>query len=352
MEGDVHRRGVLGLGGAALGAVAVPASGPVDRLGGVARALTSYNLLNGTAVAQTPIPPVVELSMAAANAKRDYQACRYAAVLDVLPRLLKSVQLTCSTASGDASTKAWALAAFAYQVTAGVMLKVGDLGLAALAADRGMEAAIRSQEPIVLAASTRAVTHWLMSGGHAAHAKELAAQGAARLDADVPKPGPNALSVYGALLLRGAVAAAIAEDRSGAWQLLDEAEQASRRLGHDDNAQWTAFGPTNVVQHRVHIAMTLGDAGTAIDLARRVDLSRIPLAERKAGLLIDTARAFAQWGKHEHAHQALRTAEQIAPEEIRTSETVRRLVRDLALTAPHTVQRAVGEFAERTGVDV
>jgi hypothetical protein len=342
---------MLRLGSAALGAVAIPASSPVDRLGGVARALTSYNLLMGSWTARQSVPTITELSVAVANAKRDYQACRYAAVLDALPHLLESVQLVCSTATGDASLRAWGLAAFAYQVTGSVMLKVGDLGLAAFAADRGMEAAVRSQDPVVLAVSARSVTHSLMSGGHAARAKEIASQAAARLDADVPRPGPEALSVYGALLLRGAVAAAIAEDRAGAAQLLDEAEQAGRRLGHDDNAHWTAFGPTNVVQHRVHIAMTLGDAGTAVDLARRVDLGQIQLAERKAGLLIDTAQAFAQWGKHEQAYHALRTAERVAPEEIRTRGAVRRLVGGLALTAPRTVRRDVQEFAERIGVD-
>lgn len=352
MEDDVHRRNLLQLGGAAVGAAAIPALGAVDALGGLARALTSYGLLIGTAPAARPAWTIADLTTAVADAKRNYQACRYSAVLDALPGLLESVQLVCSTAVGDEALKAWGLAAFAYQVTGGVMLKVGDLGLAAFAADRGMEAAVRSQDPIVLAASARGVTHSLMSGGHAERAKEVASQAAERLDAAIPTPGPDAISVYGALLLRGAVAAATDEDRSTAVQLLGEAEQAGRRLGCDDNAHWTAFGPTNVAQHRVHVAMMLGDAGTAVDLARRVDLSQIPLAERKAALFIDTAQALAQWGKHEQAYHALRTAEQVAPEEVRTKGTVRRLVGDLAIRAPRSVRGEVREFAELIGVEV
>jgi hypothetical protein len=64
----------------------------------------------------------------------------------------------------------------------------------------------------------------------------------------------------------------------------------------DGNLRWTAFGPVNARQHRVNIAVTLGDAGTAVDVARGIDLRAITVTERKASLLIDTARAFLQLG--------------------------------------------------------
>jgi hypothetical protein len=44
--------------------------------------------------------------------------------------------------------------------------------------------------------------------------------------------------------------------------------------------------------HQVNVAVTLGDAGTAIDLARHIDLRAVTVTERKASLLIDVARAF------------------------------------------------------------
>lgn len=134
--------------------------------------------------------------------------------------------------------------------------------------------------------------------------------------------------------------------------LLDEADQTARRLGRDDNAHWTAFGPTNVAQHRVHAAMVLGDAGTAVDLARRIDPARIPIAERKATLFIDTAAALGQWGKHEQAYEALRRAEDIAPEEVRTRPVVHGLLADLALRGPRSIRVPAREFATRIGVDL
>jgi hypothetical protein len=42
----------------------------------------------------------------------------------------------------------------------------------------------------------------------------------------------------------------------------------SRQLGTDANICWTAFGPVNARLHHVSIAVILGDAGTAVDIAR------------------------------------------------------------------------------------
>jgi hypothetical protein len=133
-------------------------------------------------------------------------------------------------------------------------------------------------------------------------------------------------------------------------ELLTEAEDAAARLGDDLNLRWTAFGPTNASLHRVNIAVTLGDAGTAIDVARTVDPGRIDVTERKATFLMDTARAFLQCGRHERAYLALRAAEEIAPEEITGRPAARRLVRDLMTTAPPSLQRQAEDLARRIGV--
>ena len=67
----------------------------------------------------------------------------------------------------------------------------------------------------------------------------------------------------------------------------------------------------------MNVAVTLGDAGTAVDVARGIDLSTITVAERKASLLVDLCRAFLQWGRFDKAYAAIRAAEEIAPEEVR-----------------------------------
>jgi hypothetical protein len=135
------------------------------------------------------------------------------------------------------------------------------------------------------------ITHALTAGRHYTAATTTAGRFAERLAAEVRQPTPQSLSVYGSLLLRGAIAAAHAEDRGTSTTLLEEAARAGSRLGSDDNHRWTAFGPVNVLLHRVNVAVRLGDAGAAIDYARKVDLGKLPITERKAAFFVDTAQA-------------------------------------------------------------
>jgi hypothetical protein len=119
--------------------------------------------------------------------------------------------------------------------------------------------------------------------------------------------------------------------------------------GSDANLRGTAFGPVNTQMHQVNVAVTLGDAGTAIDLARRIDLRAVTVTERKASLLIDVARAFFQWGKYEQAHAALRAAEHTAPQEVAARPAVATLARDVASLAAASIRRDAEQFARRIG---
>ena len=296
------------------------------------------------------IPSIAALTTAVNNARRHYQACRYSELVQQLPGLITQLHTACLTLDGDARLQACTLSADAHHVAAGLLLKLDDQGLAYLAGDRSMRAAQASQDPVTAGASARIITHTLMSGGHLAAAVDTASSQAARLDHDVEAHTPESLSVYGSLLLRGAVAAAQDHNRRTAHELLAEADDAGRRLGKDGNLRWTAFGPTNAKLHRVNIAVILGDAGTAVDVARGIDIGTITVTERKASLLIDTSRAFLQWGKHEKAYLALRAAEQTAPEEVAGRPSVHRLVRELVTTAPPTVRRDAEQFARQLGM--
>ena len=80
-----------------------------------------------------------------------------------------------------------------------------------------------------------------------------------------------------------------------------------------------------------------------------MDLDLLPVTERRAAFLVDVARAFAQWGKHEKAYDALRAAEQIAPQEVSSRPSVRRLVADLLATSPPTVRPHLQDLADQIG---
>jgi tetratricopeptide (TPR) repeat protein len=346
-EDPVRRRTFARLAGASLAGAflaGTPASG---------RALARVEELAAMLAADhgRPADPLVadlpSLAKAVTDAKIAYQACRYSEVVDRLPRLLPDLQAACESLDGEARLRAHGLAADAYHVAASVLLKLDDHGLAWLAADRSMRAAASSEDPLIIGSAARIITHALTAGRHYAAATMTAGRFAERLAAEVRQPTPQYLSVYGSLLLRGAIAAAHAEDRGGSTTLLEEAAQAGLRLVGDDNHRWTAFGPVNVLLHRVNVAVRLGDAGAAIDYARKVDLGKLPITERKAAFFIDTAQAFTQWGKHEKAYQALRAADQLAPQEIRSRPAVGRMASDLLATAPPTMQPHIREFAQQ-----
>jgi hypothetical protein len=135
-----------------------------------------------------------------------------------------------------------------------------------------------------------------------------------------------------------------------AHELLAEAEDAATRLGEDRNLRWTAFGPTNAKLHQVNIAVTLGDAGTAIDVARTVNLGNVTVTERRASFLVNPARAFLQCSKPHKAYLALRAAEEMAPEDIARRPAVHRLVRDLIVSAPPSTRSHAEDFAQRIGI--
>lgn len=298
------------------------------------------------------IPELPQLRRSMAAAKQGYQACRYAEVGAILPKLFADLDLAAKVFEGDQRRAVEAIAAEAYHVEASIQLKFGNEGPAWMAADASICAAERSEDPVIIGCSARIVTHALMDGRHLAEAKQVARRMAGRLAASWSRPDAEALSVYGSLLLRGSVAAARGGDRSGAEALLDEAAGAGRRIGGDHNYRWTAFGPTNVLVHRVHVAVLVGDAGTAIEQGTKIDVPAIPVAERRVSLLVDMARAYVLWGKHRHAYETLRTAEDLAPEELTARPAVRSLIRDVATGAPSGVRQRAGEWAARFGVSV
>ncbi|GAA4200601.1 helix-turn-helix domain-containing protein [Actinocatenispora rupis] len=312
----------------------------------LAAALTTYSTF-GAGRKLDQVPDLGALRVAVSNAKRQYQACQYGEVSAILPALLSTLRVAIDQLDGDQRRDALVLSAEAHHVAASILLKLGDAGLAGVAAERSMTAAESSGSPLAIGSGARIITHTLMSSGHTNRAATFAAEAAASMQHVDGMDDPRMLSLYGSLLLRGASAAANDSDRDTALDLLTEADDAGRRLGGDHNYQWTAFGPTNVLLHRVNLAVKLGDAGAAVSYARKIDPSVIDVTERRVTLCIDVAKAFVQWGKYDRAYLALRNAESVAPQEIARRPAVLRLADDLASSAPASVAANVRELTER-----
>jgi hypothetical protein len=152
------------------------------------------------------------------------------------------------------------------------------------------------------------------------------------------EPSPETLSLYGAMHLVQAVISGQESDRSRAHPHLAEAKRIGEQLGSDRNDFETEFGPTTNVQlPAVAVAIELGDAGEALDVARGIDASGLS-SERQARLLVDVARAHGQRRHTGEATKALLDAECLAPEHVRshhlTHSTIRVLIDQLGRRAP------------------
>jgi len=110
------------------------------------------------------------------------------------------------------------------------------------------------------------------------------------------RDGPEEWSVWGALLLTAALAAARDNDLGAAWDYLRRAGRAADRIRADRNDLWTSFGPTNVAIHGISVAVELGDVAETIWRAEQVNTTTLPseLLERRANVLIDLGRGYVQ----------------------------------------------------------
>src|SRR4051812_14548661 len=255
-----------------------------------------------------------------------YQASRYAYVAGRAPLVLADALGATRAAAADDRNRANALLALAYQSAVSVLTKLGEYDLAWIAAERGLNSAQQSDNPIVLGSLFRSVAHALHSTGRFQGSMQLVRAAANVLEPQVGSRADDALlSVYGTLFLTGAVAAARADDRASATSFLNEAADCAGRLGRDANSMWTAFGPTNVAIHRMTAAMELGDVQIAVDLAPRIDASPLP-TERRVRHAIEPARAYTARNRRDDALRVILDAEQLAPEQIRHHAISRQLV--------------------------
>jgi hypothetical protein len=162
------------------------------------------------------------------------------------------------------------------------------------------------------------------------------------------------LTWRGALNLIGAIIAARRNDPAEATRRLDHADTLARRLGADGNIGWTAFGPTNVLIHRVSAAVALNDPYGALATAEQIDITTLPvgLHGRQAQFYLDSGWAHAQLGEDPQAVIHLLDTERVAPELVRANPNARALIQDLLARQRRRVVPGLRGLALRAGVAV
>ncbi|MFG1955484.1 helix-turn-helix domain-containing protein [Micromonospora sp. NPDC048830] len=319
-------------------------------------ALERYDSMSAYFAAAPYPPPLPDMRKAVNHAWLTYQYGRYGMLTRALPKLLRDAQAADAGHGGDDAREAAHLLGQVYQIASSVLRKLGECELAWLAADRSMAVAQRADDPLLAGIATTRVCNAMVAMGRARPALELNVNIANRLGpGGLNDASPERLSVYGLLLLQGAMAAARLGDSATVDDLINGAQEAAVLLGGDHNHYWTSFGPTNVELHRAAAAVELGDGGRAVEVHHR----NLPdpafnalLPERRAHHLLDLARGYAQLGDVANAGEMLLRGDRLAPSEIRCRPIAHEVMSDVLRRTRGAPPSPIAELAEHMGVGV
>jgi transcriptional regulator with XRE-family HTH domain len=299
-----------------------PVHTDLDRL---RSALTGHPALRDLFGAGEESATVDDLQCRAGTAWKQALDSSFGPLADVIPQLEQAVRAS----TGDDRLRLLAMVARSYQAASAGFARQNEADAAWMAADRALRAAEESGDPLAVIASLFRLAHTFMRLRQFDQAKQVALDAIDALDTRMEdSPSADKLSLYGAMHLVVAALAGFDNDRTAARAALDEAERVAELVGEGHNAYDTEFSPTNVQIHRVSIAVDLGDAGEAIDVARQLDARHLS-NERRMRVLLDTARAHIQRRQFDEAIVALLQAEATAPEHLRSHTVAHETINEL-----------------------
>jgi len=318
-------------------------------------ALERYDQISAFFYAPPEPPPLVEMNKAVTHAWQTYQHAKYGVLARALPKMLREGQAAdaayASTEHGHAAAHQLAQV---YQLASSTLRKLGEHEQSWLADDRSIAVSQRAGDQLLAGTATYRVASALLALGRARPALEVNVNIANRLAPGNGEPAtPERLSVYGMLLLQGAMAAARLGDSATVRDLISGAEDAAREIGGDQNHYWTSFGPTNVELHRAAAAVELGDGKVAVSThENHLDGNGFAalMPERRAHHYIDLARGLAQVGDVERASEMLLEGDRLAPSEIRCRPIAHEVLSDVLRRTRGTPSAPVAELAETMGV--
>lgn len=275
---------------------------------------------------------------------------RFDALGTQLPPLLAALERASRVGEAGEQDEAFKLLASAYLAAAAAFARQDEADAAWVAADRAGRSAESAGDPLGSVASAFRMGHAFITLRRLDQAERVAAEAVRALSPlakrdDCP---PETLSLYGAMHLILSVVYAREGNRQDTRRTLDQARQIARRVGPGRNDYNTEFGPTNVELHAVAAAVDLGDAGEALDLARRVEAADLT-PERQSRLHLDLARAHLQRRHLGEAVAALLDAERAAPEQVQTHTFARDTARELLNLTGRRATPELVELARRIG---
>jgi transcriptional regulator with XRE-family HTH domain len=296
---------------------------------------------------------VAALQRSARHAWSVYWTNQFDVLGGVLPSLIGAARA--SARQTTTSPETFAVLSDVYGVAASTLVHLGHIDLAYLAMDRAIAAADRSDDPL-RRASLSGWMSWLLlhQTGSSDQAQRLAVEEADRIEPRLGKAKPEQISVWGSLLVSGAVAAARQDQPAEADDLLNLAQAAATRLQADNYEVRTdyerPFGVPLVVMQSVDAAVVTDRPGRALEFATQMPPdAALPLAA-KARHLADVANAQTSLGRDREATDTLLAIERAAPHWMRYQAYPRTIVRELLERERRARTPRLRGLAHRLGV--
>jgi transcriptional regulator with XRE-family HTH domain len=316
-------------------------------------ALERYDKISTFVLAPVETPSLTELQKAVGHAWLTFQHSKYGVLARMLPKLLRAAQAANASYTGDTGTQAAHLLGQVYQISSSTLRKLGEHDLAWLAADRAIMVCQRADDPLLSGLATVRVANALAALGRFRPALEINVNIANQVaPGGEQEATPERLSVYGCLLLQGAMCAARLGDSATVRDLIGAADEAAKQLGGDENHYWTSFGPTNVAFHKAAAEVEMGEGGRAVETHSQIDPMDFAamMPERRAHHLLDLSRGLTQTGDVSRASETLIDADRLAPSEVRCRPLAHELVSDVLRRTRGAPPPAVADLADLMGL--
>ncbi|WP_326555856.1 helix-turn-helix domain-containing protein [Micromonospora sp. NBC_01813] len=278
------------------------------------------------------LPKPGEIQRQIEHAWMTYGHGDYLQLLRILPKLLTiSQQLHALHPEAGAEPLVQA-----NRVASSVLVKLDEAHLAWIAADRAIVAA--GNDRVLAAAAALSLTQALraLCQNRLALATALAAAHHIAQPSEGTESAEQA-SVYGALLLQAALAAASNNDPATVKELLRQAADLARQNKDHETSQRRGFNQTTVELTQIVTRASLGETRLALTQHEKMTkdgmLLHLP-AEHRAAYLLDISRTYLQVGDMPAAGRALKEACRITPAGIRHAPSARLLVAEISRREP------------------
>lgn len=290
--------------------------------------------------ASRPPAPVARETLTALWRDWQFGTDRFTSIAAGLPQLV--VSLRNGGAFGSAETAQ--LLVGAYHLSRSFLTKLGELRLAAVAADRGMLLAEWTGERLSLLVAARNLAMFHLQAGEDREAIAAAAGAAQQLGATAPEELDHAV-LWGSLRTIVAKAAARQQEKPLVDECLDQIRQAADRLGADRECRHVWFGPSDVAITEAHLALVLGDVDQALRLASRITIADGFPASQRTAFYATLAEGHVRRREDAAAVFALLQVEDACAEEIRHNRSVARTLAALLERGNATTRAQVHRLA-------